>query len=366
MRLLHYILILTITILTAACGVDTPLEESEASSSDKWVDGDVITIQQTDSGDGLDVIIMGDGFAESQMTKDGIYEQIMRQAAAHIVSIEPVKSYSQHLNIYAVVVVSEQSGISAESEDEATTALGCYYGDGTSIDGDHSTIQQYTYNISGFTYSDLCQAAICVVLNDNKHAGTTYFFNNALLTIAYCPYEGYDNTLFRQIVHHEVVGHGIGRLLDEYIYYDTEIDSETLEELEYSMSNGLGKNLSTDSTNPSWSYLFDIDGYDEVGVYEGGYFYTKGVYRPEYVSCMEDNRAYFNAPSRQAIVERIFEECDEEFSFDDFITNDIKTQPTTIPEPVISISSRSGETADMHLHPPITLEMPSDAALRGE
>ena len=38
---------------------------------------------------------------------------------------------------------------------------------------------------------------------------------------------------------------------------------------------------------------------------------------------MDDNRKYFNAISRQIIVERIKEKANESFSFDDFCSKDV-------------------------------------------
>lgn len=365
---LLYICLSIFAIVANGCatdGLDLDANDTSDNYSQDWSDGDVIEIYRATKGsdqNGFNIIVMGDGFTDSQVKSDGIYEQIMRQAAEHILDIEPMKSYADYVNIYAVVVVSDNGGVDAESEDEADTALSCYYGDGTEVCGDHTTVQQYLYNISNLSSTERQKAVVCVVLNDNKHAGTTYFFSNSTLAIAYCPYEGYDNELFGQLVHHEVVGHGVGRLLDEYVYYDTAIDNSTLNELEGLFEYGLGANLSIDSdkTTVSWSSFIGASGYDEVGIYEGGYFYANGVYRSEYVSCMDDNRAYFSAPSRRAIVERVLDNAGETFDYDAFVENDIATQPTTIPTPIYSFTTRAdeGRHHHHHLHPPKIVEQP--------
>lgn len=358
-QLYYYISILSIAI--AVCGCVTDRVGDDPSELEAWEDGDYMTIRQATKGSdlgGFNIIIMGDGFTSEHMTKGGTYEQIMNMVAGFIVDVEPMKSYCDYVNIYSVMVVSDKAGVDATSEEEAEqTALGCYYGDGTLVVGDHTAVQAYAYKIDEIDYSKLMKSVICVVLNDDKHAGTTYFFQNVDMTIAYCPYDGFDNTLFSQVVHHEVVGHGVGRLLDEYVYYTTTIDSETLEELTKYLDLGIGVNLAIDREDVAWSYMFDISEYDDtVGIYEGGYFYSKGVYRSEFVSCMEDNRAYFNAPSRQAIVERIFRNVGDTFSLDDFLEGDIATMPSVIPEPVSATISRSEEEAEEHLHPPIIVE----------
>ena len=58
-------------------------------------------------------------------------------------------------------------------------------------------------------------------------------------------------------------------------------------------------------------------------IYEGGFGYAQGVYRPELNSCMNDNAPYFNAVSRMSIVRRIKEYAGEEFDYEDFKARDV-------------------------------------------
>ena len=67
-----------------------------------------------------------------------------------------------------------------------------------------------------------------------------------------------------------------------------------------------------------------------VDIYEGGYFHTRGVYRSEPTSCMNNNIPYYSAISRQAMVERIMEYAGETFDLEEFIAKDVTTAgPTT-------------------------------------
>ena len=53
-------------------------------------------------------------------------------------------------------------------------------------------------------------------------------------------------------------------------------------------------------------------GYERVGVYEGGFYYSFGVWRPEISSCMVNNIDYYNAPSRETIVKKIMAKAGEQ------------------------------------------------------
>ena len=65
------------------------------------------------------------------------------------------------------------------------------------------------------------------------------------------------------------------------------------------------------------------DGYENEDLYEGGYAsYKTGVWRPEIISCMFDNRPYFNAWSRYLIMERVYSVCEETFNKSVFLAVD--------------------------------------------
>ena len=88
---------------------------------------------------------------------------------------------------------------------------------------------------------------------------------------------------------------------------------------------------SADMNEVSWSHFIFHPKYSNVvDIYEGGYFHTRGVYRSEPASCMNNNIPYYSAISRQAMVERIMEYAGETFDLEEFIAKDVTTAgPTT-------------------------------------
>ena len=144
---------------------------------------------------------------------------------------------------------------------------------------------------------------------------------------------------FRGIIQHEAGGHGFGKLGDEYIYHNAFIqtcncidgcehpqgDDDTMTSYGKYKSKGWYKNLSmtADAKQVPWAHLIYHKNYsDKVDMYEGGYMHTRGVYRSEATSCMNNNIPYYSAISRQAIVERIKAYAGEAFDFDDFVAKD--------------------------------------------
>lgn len=81
--------------------------------------------------------------------------------------------------------------------------------------------------------------------------------------------------------------------------------------------------FTSDPEKVHWSAFLSDDRYkDEVGIFEGGALYSKGVWRPTQNSMMNEDAEYFNAPSRWAIYQRIMKLSGEECSFEKFLEYD--------------------------------------------
>jgi hypothetical protein len=150
--------------------------------------------------------------------------------------------------------------------------------------------------------------------------------------IACCPMSDdaypYD---FRGIVQHEAGGHGFGKLGDEYIYTNDFISACTCPNKhlgDFNAYKALGwyRNLESvgDMEKVGWSHLIFNPKYSNiVDVYEGGYFHSRGIFRSEPNSCMNNNIPYYSAISRQEMVERIMRYAGKEFDINEFYAKDV-------------------------------------------
>lgn len=294
---------------------DEPTDDRYVST-DYSKDGEVIKLQSaTVAGNGVDIILMGDGFVDRDMQAGGKYESRMHEAMEHLFSIEPMKSLRGYYNVYGVKVVSQHE----EVKEGNSTKLESRFGEGTYIEGNIDLIFTYAQKKEG---ADLTKAQIVVVLNSPKYAGTCWSFTNGM-SIAFCPYVGNSSEQFSQIIHHEAVGHGIGKLLDEYIYNNSAITAEYITQFNTNKINfGMGYNLTIDPEKIPWQHFIGHPNYKMVGLYEGGYFFAYGVWRAEQNSCMNNNVPYFNGPSREEIVRRTLTKAGETFTWEGFLALD--------------------------------------------
>ncbi len=286
-------------------------------SKDYSLDGSVTQLQTSTTGNGIDIVIMGDGFTDLDMDSGGEYERRMGEAMEHFFSEEPYTTLRDRYNVYSVKAVSKNEGIT----DDGQTALGCALGSGTYISGSNNTVFSYALKVPSI--SSVSNVTIIVILNSYRYAGTCYMYSSEA-AIAYCPIVYNNDEYFRQIVAHEAGGHGFAKLADEY-YYSSTVSDEMIEY--YQRLRALGWYANVDVTGEEseilWSHFLSDSRYENlVGIYEGALTYQYGAYRPTEYSIMRYNTGGYNAPSREEIYRRTMELSGEEYSYEKFVAYD--------------------------------------------
>lgn len=310
-------------------------------------DGYVITNQSASEGNGVNIVFMGDCF-DAQDIATGKYLAGVNEAIEHFFAVEPYKSYKKYFNIYTVIGLSADSGVgSVNTIREAK--FGSQYGlqAAGSVGVDETICFEYACKAPTVTESNINQTPIVLVENTTDYDGITYMWGDGS-AIALCPMSEdeypYD---YRGIVQHEAGGHAFGKLGDEYIYHNAFIQTCTcnccdhVDEFNLMKSYGFYDNLSLTGNmyDVPWSHMiFDPQFSGTVDIYEGGFFHTRGVFRSESNSCMNNNVPYFSAISRETIVKRIMEYAGLTYSYDTFKANDV---PLATEEVAAMASTRS-------------------------
>ena len=286
------------------------------TSSDYSQDGQVTRIHSATVGKGIDVVFVGDAFADKDQDLFNKYVELGKEA---FFTEEPFRSTKDRFNIYRIGSVSKNGIITQEGGD---TKFSAQFGDGTYISGDHDAVFRFVQD--KMPSVNLKKTIVFVIVNKAKYAGTCWMFsdNKAVCYVPLCR----DETDYAQTLRHEGCGHGFGKLADEY-FYDSmgRIPDDKVTELKQwkVLSYGFYENvdLTSDPNTIAWARFISDSRYSgKVGVYEGGYTYPYGVYRPTDNSIMRYNTGGFNAPSREAIYKKIMK-----FSEGDAWTYDYET-----------------------------------------
>ena len=301
--------------------------------STAYIDKETVKLQSATAGKGVVLVLMGDGYTAKDMEKGtGKYELDMRAAVDHLFSIYPYNRYRNYFDIYMIAAISNQAGISVES---TRTHVDNQFE--TTWEGDNSTritcnvdiVIDYLEAMSELEFDYIHDITVIMPINAAIYAGTCYMFYNYDdyadyangFSISMCPVGNY----YQQVVVHEAGGHGFAKLADEYYTPKIVIPDQEKEEINTMKRYGWFENVdfSADVTRTSWKNFANLPQYNMVGTYEGASTYGKGIWRPEYNSCMNDNVLYFNAPSRWAQVRRIMRLAGRNYSFTQFLSDDI-------------------------------------------
>ena len=315
-----------------------------------YQDEDYILLQKATVGNGINIVIMGDGFTREDLQKNtGKYESSMREAADHFFSVYPYSAYRDHFNVYMLVAESEESGVAYFDGPLVNNKFGSTYLFMAGIDCHFQLIEKYAMSIPDIGHRD--ELTVMLILNSDTYGGVCRWTQTGF-AIGVCamstmgPY-----TDFRAIVMHEVGGHAFPKLYDEYFYSElaTQNDIDFIKESQaiYDIYENIDFTDNLDEIH--WGKFFKYPKYAQsgLGAHIGAYWFN--AYRPEFISCMNNNVDYYNAPSRWAIVKRIKKLAGIPYTFEEFVAEDKIIPPT-------QTRSNYVEKAYPPLPPPILIE----------
>ena len=300
----------------------------------EYGDGDLITLQTKGIGNGVNIVLMGDCF-DAKDIAEGKYLKAMQDAYTYFFDIEPYLTYKEYFNVYAVVGMSADSGMGTVNTIREAR-FGSQYTLNEGVSPNFETV--FAGACTAPINDDVATTLVVLVENSNEYSGLCYMWGDgsavALVPMSTDP-APYD---FQGLVHHEAGGHGFGKLADEYIYHNAFIQSCNCiccghtDAINQMKSYGFYSNISLtgDMHSVPWAHMiYDPQYSNVVDVYEGAYMHTRGVYRSEATSCMNNNIAYYNAISREVMVKRIKKYAGEEYSYEAFKALDHESLPQT-------------------------------------
>ena len=323
----------------------------------QYGDGDIIELQEATKGAGINIVLLGDCF-DAKDISEGKYLSAIQDAYEYFFDIEPYLTYKDYFNVYGVFGMSTDSGMgTVNTIREARFGSQYVLNEGVCPDFETTFAAACLAPIN----DNVARTLIIMVENSRDYSGLCYMWGDGS-AVAVVPMSEdpapYD---FRGLVHHEAGGHGFGKLADEYIYHNAFIYScgcaccphaDAINEFQ---SYGFYQNISLTGSmkDVPWSHMiYDAQYSNTVDVYEGGFYHARGVFRSEPTSCMYNNIPYYNAISREAMVKRIKDYAGEEYSFEDFKTNDKEAHPSATTKSDWMWTEGSGTSSRFEQMPP--------------
>ncbi|MET7326574.1 M64 family metallopeptidase [Nonomuraea sp. NPDC005650] len=262
----------------------------------------VVPVQVTGSpARRFNLIIMGDGYTEPELAR---FRADVDRHLNVMWSIEPFKTYRNYINVYRVDIVSGESGISCDpglDSPKKTTPLSmgfwgrCNPGSVQRlITMDNTAATRYADLVTGTSSGN---RQILALGNSGTYGGAGGSYATA----------SGSNSMSALISPHEL-GHSLGGLQDEYDYYQRGVPGGAYTGPEPSSAHHslLTEQQLKDQQKKWWRWLGEpSESGGPIGRYEGGLYYTSGVWRPSRHSMMKTLGYYYDQVSREVMVQRI-------------------------------------------------------------
>lgn len=253
-------------------------------------------IHSGDAKDCIDLAILAEGYTEADMPT---FLKDAQAATEAIFSYEPFKSHRKNFNVVAVFSPSQQSGVAVPRKGQwPKTAFNSHF-DTFYSDRYLTTRQVKAINdaLIGIPYEHL------IILANSDVYGGGGMYNSYLLSST-------DHEHYLPVVVHEF-GHSFGGLTDEYFYegdpssFGKPQEKEPWEQNVTNLKDFSGK----------WSHLLKkgtpIPTLEKqqkkypVGLYEGGAYLTKGMYRASFNCRMRTNDVPDFCPACTIALEKV-------------------------------------------------------------
>lgn len=237
-------------------------------------------VESGDPATSVDIVFLAEGYAANEMKK---FLKDVRKMADILFAAEPFSSYKNRINIWAVESVSQESGTDIPGEDiyNNTVMNSSFYT--FDIDRYLTTLDLKTVNdYAGLVPHD----NIVILVNTNVYGGGGVYNYYSITAV--------DNSYSNRVFVHEL-GHSFAGLADEY--YSSEVAYEEFYPLNVEPWE---PNITTMvNFGNKWKDMLDTDipiptpdtrkYRDVLGVFEGGGYSAKGIYRPKVDCTMKSN-----------------------------------------------------------------------------
>lgn len=246
----------------------------------------------------VDIVIVPDGYTKDELPK---LKKDCKKFADYFLNCSPFKEYKNNFNVWAIEAISEESGtdIPGDKAWKSTVANSSFY----TFDSERYLMIYDNKNLRDLA-SNAPYDQIFVMVNTNKYGGGGIY--NYYSTCSS------DNIYANYVSTHEF-GHAFAGLGDEY--YTSEVSVEdfyplTVEPWEPNITTMVNFDAKWKKMVPKSVPVPTPDEqqyYKKVGVFEGGGYMAKGVYRPMY-DCSMKSISYNNfCPVCRAAIVRMIE-----------------------------------------------------------
>lgn len=264
--------------------------------NEKTVSADVKKIHYSNTSDkALDLVFLAEGYTVNE--QQSFYDDV-KKVSNYLLNLAPFSNLKNKINIWAVAAISAESGTDKPHKGVwKSTALNSNF---NTFGSDRYLTSSDYHTIRNYAALAPCDQ-VCILVNTETYGGGgIYNFWNI---------SSAKNDYINEVFSHEL-GHSLGALGDEY--YTDEVATE---DIYNKKTEPYQQNLTTlVNFDSKWKDMLSNNtpiptpisdkNIGKVGVYEGGGYQAKGIYRP-YMNCMMKALGYDFCPVCQKTLQDV-------------------------------------------------------------
>jgi len=269
--------------------------ETETERLEQKIDFELI-FGNGDYQKAVDIAIIAEGYTETEMDK---FMNDANRMTNHFINTPPFSAHKEKFNFYAIKSVSKESGTDLPGENiwKETAVNSRFY-----TFGSERYLTTLSYHQSMDLLNHIPHEQILILVNTNKYGGGGVFNHFSVVS---------SNHFLSEIVFTHEFGHAFGGLADEYYSSSTayvEHPDLSVELIEPNITNLI-------EFDKKWKHMIldttpiptpDTQTYDnQIGVFEGARYLSKGIYRPVRNCRMKSNHAEFCPVCQDVLVKMI-------------------------------------------------------------
>jgi hypothetical protein len=267
----------------------------------------------------VDVLFVGDGYVESDLTTVGKYWVDVDRYAKRLLEYEPFAHFKKRFNVRALLLASRERGCDSSADvNQVDTALDCRF--------DTKEGRLLTFHDKK-KLAELVEATgptdvVFVMVNTERYGGAGTVLSEVTVRGRPLPaptFSAQDTTSFLIAVHE--LGHSFADLADEYedeketSEFRLPKDGKDLGEANVTLAGHFDESsFKTLAASVKWSHFLALpDARKRTWLFEGGYYRKHGVFRPWRTCRMRDHGEPFCPVCEEELAKAIVDCCGDKW-----------------------------------------------------
>lgn len=298
--ILRVMVMVLLTVVMVSCAGEYMNIPTKDDRQEIVLGDNAVKLHAHTQGEGIAVVLFAVGYDDEK--------EVLEQICDDLFAYEPYRKLKTFFDVYGIYITEDFPKLYIDSKNRIMT--------------DKEQVCEIVrrelgvdclWNMNLVVCTPFMMASSCAIISSDIHE-----------TLALCFYGNADRKEDTYILAHEVGGHSIAGLCDEYVMVSEHITEEGYDFVGDMQDMGKYLNISL-SDNPEqvgWKKFLSMEQYDDVAIVEGGYYYQYGVWKSSEGNVMDCSGYKYSTFQRYCIWQTVHEKAKVPTTLSDFLEYD--------------------------------------------